>query len=91
MMAGRVDGLGPVFAEVESQLATAGPEARDLIIVGFLEDLQNVSLNQDVPLTAWLPSLGKRTAEGWQVLEDVWSGKLLPGALNAYTHGPVRG
>jgi hypothetical protein len=91
MKAGKVDGFAPLFAEVESQSATAGPEARDLIIVGFLEDLQNISLNRAVPTTAWLRWLGQRTTEGWRVVEDLSTGKLLPRAFNAYVQGPARG
>lgn len=85
--AGKTDGFAPVFAEVEDQLATASPEVRDLIIVGFLEDLQNISLNRDVPTTAWAPWLGKKTAEAWKVLQDMWSGKLPPAEFNSYVRG----
>ncbi len=85
--AGKVDGFEPVFAEVERQLATASPEVRDLIIVGFLEDLQNLSLNGNVPLAAWEPWLGNKTSEAWRVLEDFWLGRLQQGQLNSYVRG----
>jgi len=87
--AGKVVGFTPVFAEVEDQLTTASAEVRDLIIVGFLEDLQNISLNRDVPLTAWTPWLGKRTAQAWKVLDDFWSGRLPKGQFNSYIRGQV--
>jgi hypothetical protein len=90
MKAGRVDGFTPFFSELEHQLAMASPEARDLIIVGFLEDLQNVSLNGDVPISAWTPWLGEKTAEAWAVLDDMWQGRLSPTEFNSYISGQKR-
>jgi hypothetical protein len=84
LQASKVDGFAPVFVEVENQLAAASPEVRDLVIVGFLEDLQNISLNREVPLTAWTPWLGTKTAEAWTVLDDMWSGRLSPEAFKRY-------
>jgi hypothetical protein len=87
MKAGKVDGFAPVFAEVERQLKIASPEVRDLIIVGFLEDLQNISLNRELPMTAWTPWLGEKTAEAWKVLDDMWQGRLSPADFNSYVSG----
>jgi hypothetical protein len=87
MKLGKVDGFAPVFAEVENQLVKASPEARDLIIVGFLEDLQNISENQGVPKTAWTPWLGPKTAEAWKVLDDMWQGRLSPDDFNSFVSG----
>jgi hypothetical protein len=85
--AGKVDGFQPVFGEVERQLAIPSPGVRDLIIVGFLEDLQNLSLNGNVAPSAWKPWLGKKTSEAWKVLEDFWLGRLPQGQLNSYVRG----
>ncbi len=84
LKASNTQGLEPVFAEVERQLDAASPEVRDLIIVGFLEDLQNISLNSELPLARWDPWLGDKTSEAWKVLEDLWLGRLQKGQFESY-------
>lgn len=80
-----------VFDTVESILGSAAPETRDLIIVGFLEDLQNISLNGALGLAAWTSWLGRNTREAWDTLEALWSGRLSPAQFNdAISGGPSR-
>jgi len=63
--------------------------ARNLLIVGFLEDLQNVSLNRGLPLDLWDRYLGPKTKIAWEAIKDVWSGKLAPEHFNALVEGPL--
>ena len=76
-----------VFDTVETILGSASPETRDLIIVGFLEDLQNISLNRAVGLTAWTVWLGTNTREAWDTLEAAWSGRVSPAQFNDAIRG----
>jgi len=48
---GAFDGFDLLFDEFERLLDEAG--MRNLLIVGFLEDLQNVSLNRGLVLDTW--------------------------------------
>lgn len=54
-----------------------------------MSHLQNISLNRDVPLAAWTPWLGTRTAQAWKVLDDLWSGRLPKDQFNSYIRGQV--
>ena len=71
-----------LFDTVETSLSNASPESRDLVIVGFLEDLQNTSLNSGLSLAAWTPWFGANTREAWDTLEAAWSGRLSPPQFN---------
>lgn len=79
--------FGGIFDAVERTLSSASPDSRDVIIVGFLEDLQNLSLNRNVALTAWSPFLGPHTREAWGRLEAYWSGELSPHQFNEFIGG----
>ena len=71
-----------VFDNVEAILESARAETRDFIIVDFLEDLQNISLNAAVGLAAWTLWLGANTREAWDTLEAAWSCTLSPVQFN---------
>lgn len=46
------------------------------MIVGFLEALQDVSLNSGQDPARWLRLLGEATRKAWDELNDLHSGKL---------------
>ena len=77
-------GLADVFQAVERELVAADASTRNLLIVGFLEDLQNVSLNVGLPLDVWVESLGPMSLASWGILEGMWSGAVSPADLNAF-------
>ena len=81
------EGFGEVFRAVETGLRDTDTETRDLLIVGFLEDLQNLSLNNDLALEAWLPWLGPETRASWAAVERFWAGELSAGQFNAFVAG----
>ena len=64
-----------LFAEVERRLATE-PAARNLLVLGFLESLQNIELNRGRPLARWEPLLGPETRVAWRAVIDFWAGRL---------------
>lgn len=74
----------PLFADVERRLGAADPTTRELLIVGFLEDLQNLAMNNGHDLARWEPLLGPLTREAWTALVEVWQGKMSPKRFNAF-------
>jgi hypothetical protein len=74
----------PLFVDVESRLGAADPITRELLIVGFLEDLQNITMNTGHDLARWGPLLGPLTREAWTALVGVWQGKMSPMRFNAF-------
>ena len=75
--------LETTFETVETLITTGGPKCRNLLIVGFLEDLQNASLYAEVPLDFWKHWLGRETADAWSWLIEVWEGRMSPADFNA--------
>jgi hypothetical protein len=76
--------LSNIFWDLERRLTEALPATRNLLIVGFLEDLQNLSLNRGMPLATWRRWLGPATGEAWSMIEGMWSGPISPEQFNYY-------
>jgi len=55
-----------------------------LLIVGLLEDLQNLSMNRNVSLERWEPWLDGYTKQAWEMLKALWSGQITPEAFNGF-------
>jgi hypothetical protein len=72
MSAGRLDGFSDIFREVEALLAEADEEIRDLLVVGILEDIQNIATNRNVDPDLVLPFLGPESRKGWFHLIRYW-------------------
>lgn len=89
--AGATAQFDKLFDAIEGLLSSTSPEARELITVGFLEDLQNISLNRGVHLTAWTPWLGSNTTDAWKALEGAWSGELSASQFNDRVRGRAAG
>lgn len=81
---GETGAFTSTFSALESQLASASPESRELLVVGLLEDLQTLSLNEGLSLDAWAQWLGPRTLEGWEVMKAYWDGGLARDGLSAF-------
>ena len=98
-LAGRVDELDqvdpapdwrPLFADIERRLRAADPPTRELLIVGFLEGLQNVAGNRGHDPARWEPLLGPLTREAWTVLNDMWNLKVAPGRFDEFVSRDIR-
>lgn len=81
------DGFAELFESVEAALTEPTADGRHLVIVGFLEDLQNVSLNSGMALDYWLTWLGPETQSSWAVLQRFWAGELTADEFNAFVAG----
>lgn len=84
MQAANTQGFDRLFGEVERLLAVATPAMRDLLIVGLLEDLQNLSMNRNVGLDLWEPWLGGYSHQAWDMLKALWAGEITPEAFNDF-------
>jgi hypothetical protein len=78
------DDLARLFDAFENHLAAADPGARNLLIVGFLEDLQNASLHANLSLDWWSDWFGPLTREAWSTVQALWSGTISAAAFNAF-------
>lgn len=75
--------VGAVFDSIERALVSGDRDTIELLTVGFLEDLQNVSLNRGIALATWAAYLGPSTGQRWQDLVDMWKGDLSPEEFNS--------
>jgi len=84
MQAANTLGFDRLFGEVERLLGVATPAMRDLLIVGLLEDLQNLSTNRNVGLDLWEPWLSGYSRQAWDMLKALWAGEITPEAFNEF-------
>jgi hypothetical protein len=72
---GKIADLQHAFDLVEHWLANGSQNLRDLIAVGFLEDLQNVASWQEFGKEVFIPFLGPESRKAWNEIEKIWVGK----------------
>ena len=48
---------------------------RNLVVIGFLEDLQNVASWQEFGKEAFVQFLGSQSRDAWYEIERTWAGK----------------
>ena len=60
---------------MEHWLVNGNRNLRDLIGIGFLEDLLNVSSWQAFGKEAFIPFLGPQCRQAWNEIERTWAGK----------------
>lgn len=75
---GNIDELRGMFEEVERALTHADEEARNLIVIGFLEGLQFQASwegQRGSPIVEddFKPFLGRVTLQAWEALDALWS------------------
>jgi hypothetical protein len=63
------------FDLMEGWLANGDRGVSDLVIIGFLEDVQNIASWQTFGREAFVQFLGPKSRDAWNELERVWAGK----------------
>lgn len=76
--------FAPFFQEVERLIVGGDSAMRNLLIVGFLEELQNVAPRY---VERWEPLLGPSSREAWSALNDLWLGRITASAFNKLVDG----
>ncbi len=64
-----------VFELMEQWLTSGNKTVQGLVVVGFLETLQNFASWQSFGKEAFIPFLGPKSRDAWKEIERVWAGK----------------
>jgi hypothetical protein len=72
---GNTADLQRAFDLMEMWLVNGNRNLRDLIAIGFLEDVQNVASWQPFGKEAFIPFLGPQCLQAWNEIEKIWTGK----------------
>jgi hypothetical protein len=76
---GKIEEVQHAFDLMEYWLKNGSKGVRDLIVIGFLEDLQNLASRQPFSKEAFIRFLGPTSREAWDELERFWAGN--PGSF----------
>lgn len=87
MEASKTGGFHRLFLAIEALLENGSDDVRELLTTGFLEDLQNSSLNASIPLEAWERWLSPLTHAAWRAVAGLWSGESTADEFNGYLRG----
>lgn len=72
---GKTEETKHVFELMEYCLKNGDKSLRELVVIGFLEDLQNLASRQAFGKEAFLPFLGPKSREAWDEIERFWAGQ----------------
>jgi len=72
---GQSEDVQRVFGLMEKWLVDGSQAVRGLVVIGFLETLQNVASWQAFGKVAFIPFLGSKSREAWDDVERMWAGK----------------
>jgi hypothetical protein len=72
---GRTADLQHAFDLVEHWLVNGNHNLRELMAIGFLEDVQNIASWQEFGKKAFIPFLGPESRKAWNEIEKMWGGK----------------
>jgi hypothetical protein len=72
---GKTDEVQRAFDLMEYWLKDGSKSLRELIVIGFFEEVQNLALGQGLALDSFVPFLGPKSREAWDELERSWAGK----------------
>jgi len=87
---GQIACFAALFSEVESAVIAGTPEEQELVVVGFLEDLQGAMGWAGLEADAIREWLGPKSHDAWDGLSEMWkdiakkkaSGELPPGPFD---------
>lgn len=72
---GKIEEVQRAFDLMEHWLKNGHANVRQLVVVGFLEDLQNLASQQPFGKEAFIPFLRPKSREAWDDLERFWAGE----------------
>ncbi len=71
---GKIEEVQHAFDLMEYLLRNGNHGVRELVVIGFLEDLQNFASQQTFGKEAFVRFLGPKSREAWDELERSWGG-----------------
>jgi len=72
---GRTEETQRAFDLMELWLVNGNQNVRDLVVIGFLEDVQNIASWQPFGKAVFVPFLRTQSRDAWNEIEKVWLGK----------------
>jgi hypothetical protein len=72
---GKIEEVQHAFDVMEYLLKNGNHGVRELVQIGFLEDLQSVAFQQAIGKEAFVPFLGPKSRDAWDELERLWAGE----------------
>ncbi len=75
---GKTEEVQHAFDLLEYWLKSGSKGVRELVVIGFFEDLQNLASQQTFGKEAFVPFLGPKSRETWDELERTWGRGSLP-------------
>jgi len=72
---GKTEEVQHAFDLMEQWLVNGNQKVRDLVVIGFLEDVQNIASWQPFGRAVFLPFLGPQSRDAWNEIERVWAGR----------------
>ena len=73
---GQTEEVQRVFDLMEQWLVNGNKKVRDIVVIGFLEDLQNIASWQPFGRAVFIPFLRPQSRDAWNEIERVWAGKI---------------
>jgi hypothetical protein len=72
---GQTEEVQRVFDLMEQWLVNGNKKVGDIVVIGFLEDLQNIASWQPFGRAVFIPFLRPQSRDAWNEIERVWAGK----------------
>jgi hypothetical protein len=72
---GQTESFEGVFQLVERLISEGDDDTQGVVIVGFLEGLQNIASHRDFGSVVFEPYLLPKSLSAWRELEEFWEGK----------------
>ncbi len=72
---GNTEEFPALFGIIERMIIAGNAAVTDLAIIGFIEDLRNISSHRWFGCEVFEKWLGPASKQGWQLVERAWEGK----------------
>ena len=85
---GDLEGPAAMFGRLEVML-TSPRAAREALVTGLLEGIQNVASGEAVDTRPLEPLMGPETLRMWRALDDLWAARLAPDEFDKLFDDPA--
>jgi hypothetical protein len=67
--------LSAIFQLTEELLQSGHPKQKEIVTLGFLEDIQTISSHHDFGADGFISYLGPLSRDAWERIASMWEGK----------------